>query len=257
LPLPMSEDVGGAGLEQDEMKIYLIPHPTVYNFILICTWIVMTVADRRRFVVLISGQGSNMQAIVNYCLKPESGADVVAVVSSRDDVPGLAWASKAGIPTLALSHHDFPSREAFDLALADAIDGYLPDFVLLAGFMRILTEDFVRHYEGRLINIHPSLLPAFPGLHTHKQALAQGVQVHGCTVHFVTPLLDQGPIVAQGVVPVLSTDTVDSLAARVLRLEHLVYAKVCEWLAKGWVTLTQERRVSVEQVESRIFFLDN
>lgn len=214
----------------------------------------MSVVARRRFVVLISGQGTNMQAIVNYCATPASNAEVSAVIASRSGAPGLEWASNEGIPALCLAHTEFDTREDFDQALAKAIDAFEPDYVLLAGFMRVLTEAFVKHFAGRLVNIHPSLLPAFPGLHTHRQALAQGVQVHGCTVHFVTPQLDHGPIIAQGVIPVQAGETAESLSARVLKLEHRVYSEVCEWLAKGWVALTDDQRVTVENISSRSFF---
>src|SRR5512135_1239839 len=148
----------------------------------------------KRMVVLISGRGSNMQAMV------EAGLPVVAVISNRADAAGLEYAAGRGIATSVVSHRDYATREAFDAALAQAIDGFRPDLVALAGFMRILTEGFVRHYEGRLLNIHPSLLPAFPGLDTHARALAAGVKLHGCTVHLVTEVMDEGPILAQAAV---------------------------------------------------------
>ncbi len=157
-----------------------------------------------------------MQAIVDACQTGRCSAEVVAVLASRTQASGVAWAAGQGIATGVVPHTDFASREDFDEALAQKIDAYAPDYILLAGFMRVLTPAFVARYAGRLINIHPSLLPAFPGLHTHAQALAKGVQSHGCTVHFVTPVLDHGPIIAQGVVPVLAGDTPESLAARVL-----------------------------------------
>jgi phosphoribosylglycinamide formyltransferase-1 len=197
-----------------------------------------------------------MQAIVNACISGQCPAEVAAVISSRTDAPGITWAQSAGIPVRAIAHGDFPSREAFDAALAAEIDRYNPDFVLLAGFMRVLTPGFVQHFAGRLVNIHPSLLPAFPGLHTHSQALATGVQVHGCTVHFVTPLLDHGPIIAQGVVPVLANDRPETLARRLLAVEHLVYPRVATWLAERRVHLTADQRVVVDGVESRLFSLE-
>ena len=206
-----------------------------------------------RFVILISGRGSNMQALVQACRLEGWPAQIAAVVSSRPDAPGLAWARGQGLPTAAVSHRDYPSREAFDAALAAAIEPYAPDYVLLAGFMRVLTPAFVNRYAGRLVNIHPSLLPAFPGLHTHAQALATGVQVHGCTVHFVTPLLDHGPIIAQGTVPVLAQDNPDALAARVLEVEHRVYPAAARWLAEGRVSLTADARVEVRGVGQRLF----
>ncbi|MDO5685791.1 MAG: phosphoribosylglycinamide formyltransferase [Neisseria sp.] len=174
----------------------------------------------KNVVILISGRGSNMQAIVQARL-PE--VHIAAVISNRADAAGLAWAQEQGIATEALSHKDFPSREAFDAALAQIIDRYQPDLVVLAGFMRILSADFCRHYAGRMLNIHPSLLPAFTGLDTHERALAEGCKLAGCTVHFVTAELDHGPMVAQAAVPVLADDTADSLAARVLACEHRLY----------------------------------
>jgi phosphoribosylglycinamide formyltransferase-1 len=208
---------------------------------------------RKRFVILISGQGSNMEKIVESCLADRCPADVVAVISNRSSSTGLKWAEERGIATHVVSHTDFSSRNAFDAALKPIIDQYLPDYVLLAGFMRVLTPEFVEHFAGKLVNIHPSLLPAFPGLHTHAQAIAKGVQAHGCSVHFVTPVLDQGPIIAQGVVPVLSEDTPESLAERVLKIEHVVYPQVAIWLAQGRVHVTPDQRVNVDAVHSRIF----
>ena len=170
------------------------------------------------------------------------------------NAPGIDWAVSQGIPTEIVVSADYSSRESFDEALAASIDKFAPDYVLLAGFMRVLTPGFVKHYQGRLINIHPSLLPAFPGLHTHQQALVRGVRVHGCTVHFVTALLDHGPIIAQGVVAVADSDTPQSLAAKVLAVEHYVYGQVAEWLSKGLVSLTEDQRVNVSGVAQRIFF---
>jgi phosphoribosylglycinamide formyltransferase-1 len=208
---------------------------------------------RPRFVILISGQGSNMQAIVEACQIGDCPAEVSAVIASRAETAGLTWAAEQGIQTVGLAHTSFPSREAFDSALAESIDQFSPDYVLLAGFMRVLTPAFVERYAGKLINIHPSLLPAFPGLHTHAQALATGVQSHGCTVHFVTPVLDHGPIIAQGVVPVLHQDTPETLATRVLGMEHLIYPQVACWLAQGRVHLTSDQRVQVDGVHTRLF----
>jgi phosphoribosylglycinamide formyltransferase-1 len=208
---------------------------------------------RCRFVILISGQGSNMQALVQACQSKACPGEVVAVVSNRAQAGGVKWAQGQGIATEVIAHTDFASREAFDQALVATIDRYSPDYVLLAGFMRILTPAFVEHYASRLVNIHPSLLPAFPGLHTHEQALAMGVQSHGCTVHFVTPVLDHGPIIAQGVVPVLANDTPDTLAARVLAVEHRVYPAVASWLAQSLVRLMPDQRVQVEGVPKRLF----
>ncbi len=176
----------------------------------------------KNYVILISGRGSNMQALIDARLPGRCAA----VISNRPDAAGLAWAAARGVPTVVVDHKAFPSREAFDAALAEEIEraaGGRADLVLLAGFMRVLTDAFVARFTGRLVNIHPSLLPAFPGLHTHDAALASGVRVHGCTVHFVTPTLDCGPIIVQAAVPVLASDSTAALAARVLAQEHIVY----------------------------------
>ena len=181
----------------------------------------------KRIVILISGRGSNMQAMV------EAGLPVVAVISNRADAAGLAYATGRGIATAVVAHRDYASREAFDAALAQAVDGYRPDLVVLAGFMRILSDGFVLRYQGRLLNIHPSLLPAFPGLETHARALAAGVKFHGCSVHFVTAELDHGPIVIQAAVPVLAHDDEARLAARVLAQEHRIYPQAARWFIEG------------------------
>ncbi len=212
-----------------------------------------TQPNRCRFVILISGRGSNMQTLVQACENQDWPAEVSAVIASRPDAAGLRWAAERGIATAALFHKDYASREAFDAALAEEIDRHRPDYVLLAGFMRVLTPGFVNHFAGRLVNIHPSLLPAFPGLHTHAQALATGVRIHGCTVHFVTPVLDNGPIIAQGCVPVLAGDTPDALAERVLQVEHQAYPAAMNWLAHGRVTLTADQRVEVQGDPARLF----
>jgi phosphoribosylglycinamide formyltransferase-1 len=161
--------------------------------------------------------------------------DFRAVISNRPDAKGIEWARSQSIATRVVDHKAFPTREAFDGALAEAIDESSPDLILLAGFMRILTEGFIRRFERKMLNIHPSLLPAFPGLDTHARALAAGVKVHGATVHVVTPSLDNGPIVAQGAVPVLAGDTPDTLAARVLEVEHRIYPQAVRWFAEGRV----------------------
>lgn len=179
----------------------------------------------KKIVILISGRGSNMEAIVRAGLP----AAISAVISNRADAAGLAFAARAGIPAATLDERQFSSREAFDSALAGAIDGYSPDIVALAGFMRILGAGFVGRYSGRLVNIHPSLLPSFSGLHTHRRALMEGVKLHGCTVHFVTPQVDHGPIIAQAAVPVRPGDTEAMLAARVLAQEHLLYPLSLRW----------------------------
>jgi phosphoribosylglycinamide formyltransferase 1 len=184
-------------------------------------------------VILISGRGSNMQAILEQVARGELPVDIRAVISSRPDAPGLTMAGAAGIPTEVIDHREHNGRDEYDRALRTAIDRHRPALVVLAGFMRILTPDFVRHYAGRLINIHPSLLPAFRGLRTHERALEAGVQEHGASVHFVTEELDGGPVIAQAVVPVRPGDDADRLAARVLEAEHRLYPTVIGWFAAG------------------------
>lgn len=187
----------------------------------------------KNIVILISGRGSNMEALIAARDAGLLPVNIAAVISNRPDAAGLATAAQAGIATCHLDHKAFAGREAFDAALAARIDDFSPDLVVLAGFMRILGEGFVRHYEGRLMNIHPSLLPSFPGLHTHQRALEEGVRIHGCTVHFVTPTLDHGPVIIQAAVPVLDSDSESSLAARVLRQEHRIYPQAVRWFAEG------------------------
>ena len=184
----------------------------------------------KKIVILISGRGSNMEAIIRAQIP---GAEVSAVIANRPDAAGLAFAVDHGIVTQVVDHKAHPSREAFDAALAGAIDAHRPDLVVLAGFMRVLTDAFVEHYAGRLLNIHPSLLPSFPGLHTHRKALEAGVRVHGATVHFVTPTLDCGPVVIQAAVPVLPGDDETALAARVLEQEHRIYPQAVAWFAEN------------------------
>lgn len=184
----------------------------------------------KNIVILISGRGSNMQAIVQAGIP---GARIAAVISNRPDAAGLDWAQTQGIPTVALDHKQFAGREAFDQALAAAIDEFQPDLVVLAGYMRILTTPFVEHYAGRMMNIHPSLLPAFTGLHTHARAIETGVKITGCTVHFVTPELDHGPIIVQAAVPVQDDDTPDTLAERILQQEHCIYPQAVRWFIEG------------------------
>lgn len=188
----------------------------------------------RNIVILISGSGSNMLAIVRHAKanqwEARFNARISAVISNRADAGGLALARDAGIDALVVDHKAYASREAFDIALQSAIDSHNPTLVVLAGFMRILGADFVTHYAGRMVNIHPSLLPAFQGLHTHERAIAAGCRFAGATVHRVTPALDDGEILAQAVVPVLSNDNAGSLAARVLTQEHLIYPQVIEAL---------------------------
>ncbi|MBU6504292.1 MAG: phosphoribosylglycinamide formyltransferase [Betaproteobacteria bacterium] len=194
-----------------------------------------------RIVILISGRGSNMAAL----LAADLPLEIAAVISNRPGAAGLALAATRGVATEVVDHQAHATREAFDQALSEAIDRHQPQLVVLAGFMRILTPAFIRHYQGRLLNIHPSLLPAFPGLHTHRQALQAGVRIHGCTVHFVTEQLDHGPIVAQAAVPVLPDDTEETLAARVLESEHRIYPEALRWWAEGRLTLQDDGRVGV------------
>ena len=192
-------------------------------------------------VILISGRGSNMASLLAAVDAGELPVRCVGVLANRPDAEGLATAVARGVPTCVVDHRRFAEREAFDTALAAAIDRFMPDLVVLAGFMRILGDAFVRRYAGRLINIHPSLLPAFPGLHTHRRALAEGVRIHGCTVHFVTPALDHGPVIVQAAVPVLDADDEATLAARVLAQEHRVYPLALRWFAEGRLRLCDGR----------------
>ena len=204
----------------------------------------------RRICVLISGRGSNLEALLAAMAAGTLGGAIVAVVSNRADARGLAVAAAHGVPAQVLDHRGFPSRDAFDAALADAVAAYAPDLVVLAGFMRVLGAAFVRRFDGRLINIHPSLLPAYPGLHTHRRALADGARIHGCTVHFVTPDVDVGPIAAQAAVPVLPGDDEDALAARVLAAEHALLPAVVRWYCEGRLAVDGRAvRVRGEQVD--------
>jgi len=198
----------------------------------------------KNIVILISGRGSNMEAVVRAARSEGWPARVAAVISNRADAGGLAFAAAHGIPTAVVPSKNYPDRASFDAALQHEIDRFTPDLVVLAGFMRILTAPFVAHYEGRMLNIHPSLLPAYPGLDTHRKALEAGEREHGATVHFVTAELDHGPMVAQARVPVLPGDTEDSLAARVLAEEHKLYPYA--------VRLFIEDRLSIEQGGVRI-----
>ena len=191
----------------------------------------------KRIVILISDRGSNMQAIVQRCVAEGWPAQVVAVIANRPDAAGLGFAAEQGVATAVVDHRDFATRDGFDAALAREIDSHAPDVVVLAGFMRILGADVVRRYEGRMLNIHPSLLPAFAGLRTHRRAIEAGCKLAGATVHFVTTELDHGPIVAQAVVPVLPGDDEASLAARVLEREHLIYPLAVRWFVEGRLQL--------------------
>jgi phosphoribosylglycinamide formyltransferase-1 len=206
----------------------------------------------KNIVCLISGRGSNLQSLLAIARKEDWAravpARVVAVIANRPDAAGLAIARDAGVPTVVVDHRDYASREAFDTALAQAIDRFAPDLVVLAGFMRVLTDEFVARYRGRLINVHPSLLPAFPGLATHRQALAAGVRVHGATVHFVSREVDGGPIVGQAVVPVRPGDTEAELAARVLEQEHVLLPRCVRAVVEGRVTLVEGRVRCTDEV---------
>ncbi|BBB65799.1 phosphoribosylglycinamide formyltransferase [Undibacterium sp. YM2] len=195
----------------------------------------------KKIVILISGRGSNMQAIVETAAKQQWPAQIAAVISNRADAGGLEYAASRGIPTAVVVSKQFATREAFDAALQAKIDEFAPDLVVLAGFMRILTAGFVEHYAGRMLNIHPSLLPSFVGLATHQQAIDAGVKVHGVTVHFVTAELDHGPIVAQAVVPVLDDDNEDTLSHRVLEQEHQIYPRAVLQFVEGKLRIEGNR----------------
>ena len=198
----------------------------------------------KNIVILISGRGSNMEAVVRAAQAEQWPARIAAVISNRADAQGLVFAAEHGIATAVVANKDYASREQFDAALQAVIDGFAPDLVVLAGFMRILTPPFVEHYAGRMLNIHPSLLPLFPGMATHRQALDAGVTEHGATVHFVTAELDHGPAVASATVPVLPGDTEDSLSARVLVQEHLLYPRA--------IRLFIDDKLSVEHGQVRV-----
>jgi phosphoribosylglycinamide formyltransferase-1 len=196
-------------------------------------------------VILISGRGSNMRAIV----EAGTNLDVRAVISSRPEAAGLEWARAQGIATRVVDPKEYAAREESDRALAAVIDEHAPDVILLAGYMRILTGGFIDRYPRRIVNIHPSLLPAFPGLHTHRRALEAGVKVHGATVHVVTPALDSGPVIIQGVVPVMAGDTEEALAARVLEIEHRIYPQAVRWLVEGRIEFAGGNVVHVRDTD--------
>ena len=194
-----------------------------------------------KIVVLISGSGSNLQAIIDAVASQEFEAEIAAVISNKENVQGLERAKKAEIPTCVIAHQDYPERTAFDSRLLQEIEKHQPDLVVLAGFMRILTADFVRRYEGRLINIHPSLLPKYPGLHTHKRVLENGDSEHGVSVHFVTAELDSGPNIIQAKVKVYEGDTPESLAKRVLIQEHIIYPIAIKWFVEGRLNMQEHK----------------
>ncbi|MBT0720334.1 phosphoribosylglycinamide formyltransferase [Rosenbergiella collisarenosi] len=195
----------------------------------------------KRIVVLISGSGSNLQAIIDACQLGRLNAEIVAVFSNKTDAFGLQRAQRAGIATQSLAIGDYADRQAFDRALMQQIDSYQPDLVVLAGYMRILSSSFVSHYLGRLLNIHPSLLPKYPGLHTHRRALENGDSEHGVSVHFVTEQLDGGPVILQASIPVLPDDTEQDLAERLLIEEHRIYPQVIQWWVEGRLSLRGDR----------------
>jgi len=200
----------------------------------------------KTLVILISGRGSNLEAL----LAAQLPARVAAVISNNPQARGLDIARDRGIAVAAVDHRAFADRAAFDAALAAEIDRYRPDLVVLAGFMRMLTPSFIERYRGRIMNIHPSLLPAFPGLHTHRRALAAGVRIHGCTVHFVTPDLDSGPVIVQAAVPVHPGDTEEQLAARVLAQEHRIYPQTIRWFCEGRLRLGRNGSVTVDAAQA-------
>lgn len=199
----------------------------------------------KSIVILISGRGSNMQALLQAGLP----CKIAAVISNCADAPGLLIAQQHDIATAVVAHRDHAEREAFDVALASVIDRYQPDLIVLAGFMRILTPYFVARYQGRLINIHPSLLPAYSGMDTHARALQDGVKIHGCSVHFVTNDLDHGPIIIQAALPVLMDDTVATLAARVLREEHRIFQQAIRWFCQDKLSLGADGKVLLKRIE--------
>ncbi|CAG9931595.1 phosphoribosylglycinamide formyltransferase [Candidatus Nitrotoga arctica] len=199
----------------------------------------------KSIVILISGHGSNMRAL----LEADLPCRVAAVISNRVDAPGLEIAKQHGITTRVVAHRNHPDRESFDSELAICIDSYQPDLIVLAGFMRILTPQFVARYQNKLINIHPSLLPAYSGLNTHARALQDGVKIHGCTVHFVTSDVDHGPIIIQAAVPVLMDDTPATLAARVLHQEHRIFPQAIRWFCNDDISLSADGKVRMKRLE--------
>lgn len=187
----------------------------------------------KKIIVLVSGSGSNLQAIIDACQQHQIHGNVVAVISNKADVYALERATQANIPTHVISHQDYASREIFDQAVAKVIDTYHPDLIILAGYMRILTPDFVNHYAGMMLNIHPSLLPKYPGLHTHRRAIEAGDTEHGTTIHFVTKELDGGPVILQAKVPIFTHDEEQDVIDRVLVQEHQIYPLVVKWFCDG------------------------
>jgi len=205
----------------------------------------------KSLVILISGRGSNMQALIEARLPIR----IAAVISDRPDAAGLKIAEMHGLETKVLNQRSYPLREAFDTALAETIDAYKPDLIALAGFMRLLGDGFVNRYRGKLMNVHPSLLPAFPGLGTHTRALREGVKIHGCTVHFVTPRMDHGPIIIQSAIQVSTDDTEETLATRVLQQEHRIYPEAVRWFMEGRLRLSDNHvEVSNAVINGSVLF---
>jgi len=204
-----------------------------------------------RIVVLLSGSGTNLQALIDAQIQQQLGGEIVAVISNRPGVKGLERAAKAGIAALTLDHKAFAERADFDAALLQLIDKHQPELVVLAGFMRILTAEFTQHYHGRMLNIHPSLLPKYQGLHTHQRAIDAGDDHHGVTVHFVTAELDGGPAVIQAQVPILSSDDADSLAQRIQIQEHIIYPMAVEWFCQGRLSLYQQANKDISQLDGK------
>lgn len=217
----------------------------------------MNAVRKIRLVVLISGRGSNLQAMLDQAASGELPVEIAAVISNRPGVAGLDRARQAGVSALELDHKNFPDRPAFESALIERIDYQRLDLVILAGFMRVLTAGFTEHYRGRLLNIHPSLLPKFRGLHTHERALAAGETEHGASIHFVTAELDGGPVIVQARVPILPDDDPDTLAARVLEQEHRLYPQAIRWFAEGRLRLDGERVLFDGQPLDRPLRLEN
>ncbi len=199
-----------------------------------------------KIAVLVSGRGSNLQALIDACKDPAFPAEIVCVLSNRPDAYGLERARQAGIPAVVVDHKQYRDRPSFEAALNEALAPFAPELICLAGFMRILTEDFTNHWRDRMINIHPSLLPAFRGLHTHERAIESGVRVSGCTVHYVRPEMDDGPIIIQAAAPVLPDDTPDTLAARILELEHKIYPEAVRLIALSKIRVEGQRVVFAE-----------
>ena len=197
--------------------------------------------SKRRVAILISGRGSNMESLIAAAREPDFPAEIALVLSNRPDAPGLASAKAQGVATAAVDHKIYAGREAFEASMQKMLDAHRIDFICLAGFMRLLTAGFVNHWEGRMINIHPALLPAFPGLHTHERALKEGVKLHGCSVHYVVPEMDAGPLIAQAAVSVLDDDTPATLGQRVLAQEHVIYPLALRLAASGAVRIVDGR----------------